>query len=325
MPAMPTLALLLVLAASRTVNGIMLVYESLPSSPAPHLMLTSPWIEVANLAYAGLPGRLGRERRPPSVLARAEQKADGPPGGAAMGLLVEEPMREHLYEVISRIHLPSEGVHTLTSTVRVTEHARAVESPEGGSAVDGLYEMCFESGVMVNEETGSSMSLSGKHDMTIRPFYFRQAADGTIVAVHHHASDHPSVVSSKRVFASALQHSLAQAGPSERRRLASRRTWAVVETDAVGPAHTEYQVRSRDKGERHHVSKRQLYRQSPAVPAGFRMEQNTSMELDEHGVPHAIHQSMTYLPGAPPQRTSYRTRPLAAARPRTQLSGGGCP
>ena len=36
MPAMPTLALLLVLAASRTVNGIMLVYESLPSSPAPH-------------------------------------------------------------------------------------------------------------------------------------------------------------------------------------------------------------------------------------------------------------------------------------------------
>ena len=25
-------------------------------------MLTSPWIEVANLAYAGLPSRLGRER-----------------------------------------------------------------------------------------------------------------------------------------------------------------------------------------------------------------------------------------------------------------------
>ena len=264
-------------------DGVRLIDSS--TCPAPYACLPSPWSQLISLSYAWLPGKPAME-------------ADEP------------PMREHLYEVTSRIVLPTAGQHTLHSRLRLTEHARAelpsqyeedTKNASGAASVGAvvvgrhaLYELRFERNLFVNDDKGMSSSLLGKHDMRKHPLYFRQAASGEIIGLHHHPDEDPRVLGSKRVFVATLQHSLALAqGPSAggtRRRMEKRiekRDWSTVETDAVGPADTEYSVRGGGGYLRPKlvVYKKQKYRKSAAVPEGFQMEQNTTLQARAPNLP----------------------------------------
>eukprot|EP00964_Phaeocystis_antarctica_P026269 scaffold14796_cov93-Phaeocystis_antarctica.AAC.1 len=130
--------------------------------------------------------------------------------------------------------------------------------------------------------------------MRRHPFYFEQHADGKVSSVLFHPDEHEHVVGSKRFLASS--HHLV-VGSQEGSRA---RNWKVNETDATGPAATEYMVRGGRGRIRPHrvVYKRQWFEQSAAVPHGFTYEINTTAVMDGSGMPALIKQRLLFQPTA---------------------------
>ena len=200
------------------------------------------------------------------------------------------PPMEQVYDVTSRTLLPEHGLHIHHTRLRLIDHSTTVDEPTART-----FELVVEQNYMVDQH-GSRHVFSGANDLTRHPFFFRRALHGQITSVHFHPDESERVVGVKRVLASTHQHLHFEPHASS---AVTDRSWVVQhETDAVGPASAEYQLRG-GAGllrPRRVLYKRQRYHQSLSVPEGFSYEVNSTVILGNGSVPAHIKQSYHFEP-----------------------------
>lgn len=251
---------------------------------------------------AGVPLELSRVSASPDL---SRERVSASPGG------------EHVYEVSGRLILPQHGKQTFRCRVRLMEVAPEVDLERGKEATR-VVRMVVEDSESFDAH-GRTQMTDPLVDMQLQPVYYWQGSDGGIQSVAHHGSEDTRVVGAKKALIAA--HQL----PLDLSRAAKQ--WEVNETDAVGASSSVYEiVRSQRRllpvrSKRRLLEKRQVYAESSAVPAAFRYEANSTILLDERGVPASIQQRAFFRPRHVDEMVAGSTGTIKGSKRLAELDG----